>query len=159
MHSQKRYFIIVLLCLLFLLTFTQGESPKWGKKTETYHHYLKIGELWKERNCRQLQKLLAVRVTLHLGPCHSSKKPRQIQGRYSKEQAVGILKSYFEGIRIISLRYFPKKMRERRAVALYRYKVPTTGKVKQKLLYIHLGQEKKKGGRVDWVIESIQVAG
>ena len=125
----------------FLLLFVLGNVT--CQKYETDPLFKKVQKTWKQRDYRQLQRLLAKRVKLNLG---------SIQGKYQRAHIVGILKKYFRQIRVVKYEYIPKRLERSRAVVDYHYTNVSNSLVHKKFLYIYLTKENGT-----WVISKITV--
>lgn len=136
-------------CLIILLLFPAIllSENKLAKEVPTKKLFLKIKKIWMVGNARDLKKLLAKKVSLNLG---------KQKGRFSKEQATAILKTYFQKIKVVQFKYYAKKMKLKKASAIYCYKSKSSGKPKQQIIYISVLKNKTSK---KWLIYSIRIIG
>ena len=107
--DRVKLFLLVLMGLVWT-----GYS--WGEETEKKlgpNHDLFVGlqKMWMDKDVQKLQELLDERILLNIGKLQGSRL--KFQDRFYKEQAVGILKSYFSSIHIVKFEYDPKKMEKK----------------------------------------------
>ena len=148
--DRVKLFLLVLMGLVWT-----GYS--WGEETEKKlgpNHDLFVGlqKMWMDKDVQKLQELLDERILLNIGKLQGSRL--KFQDRFYKEQAVGILKSYFSSIHIVKFEYDPKKMELARGVAIYEYQVIATGVNRKEMLYFYLAEKKKEDKNV-WLLVGI----
>lgn len=113
----------------------------------TMHIFVTVKEIWIKGDANKLQPLLSPKVTLNLG---------KQKGRFSKEHATAILKTYFRDIKITEFKYYKKKMKVAKASALCCYRSKRSGQKRQKIIYVYLVFDAKKR---KWFIGGINIIG
>ena len=142
---MKKIAQIFLLGMLILPIFLFGEKKK--KKLPNQKLYFQIQQIWMSSKNKNLEPLLAKRVMITLA---------KYRGRYPKRQIVGILKRYFQHIKILYFRYNYKRTSIDRGIVEYHYQVRRTGVIYKKKLYFYLRLIRLKKSRVKkWFIVAI----
>lgn len=163
MNFRKAYIFVM---FLFFSLYIIGQDNNVAEKPEKIgdakqqqkinypnkKFFLHLEKIWKAGKFAEFQSILAKeRVSLRLGNYRKD--------YYTRDQVVGILKSYFAKNIVLDFKYEVKKMKKNRGVATYKFRERKTGKIYEKKIYFYLRETKTKKNKTIWVITEISEAG